>query len=94
MDHVALDRAGPDDRHLDDEIIEGARLDARQHRHLRAAFDLEDAERVGLADHRVGARILGRDGREIEIDALVLGQQIEAALHAGEHAERQDSRPS
>jgi hypothetical protein len=25
-------------------------LQARQHRHLRAAFDLERAERVGLAD--------------------------------------------
>ena len=94
MHHVALDRTGPDDRHLDDEIVEGPRLHPRQHRHLRAAFDLEGAERVGLADHRVGARVLRRDGREIEIDALVLGQQIEAALHAGQHAERQAHRPS
>ena len=62
---------GPDDRHLDDQVVEGARLQPRQHRHLRAAFDLEDAERVGLADHRVGARVLGRDGGQIEIDALV-----------------------
>ena len=52
-------------------------------------LDLERAERVGLADHRVGARILGRDGGEVEMDALVLGQQVEAALHAGQHAERQ-----
>ena len=89
MHHVALDRAGPDDRDLDDEIVEGPRLDPRQHRHLRAALDLERAERVGLADHRVGARILGRDGREIEVDALVLAQQVEAALHAGQHAEGQ-----
>ena len=66
----------------------------RQHRHLRAALDLEDAERVGLADHRVGARVLGRDGGEVEVDALVLGQEIEAALHAGQHAERQAHRPS
>ena len=28
MHHVALDRAGPDDRHLDDEIVEGPRLHA------------------------------------------------------------------
>ena len=28
MHHVALDRAGPDDRHLDDQIVEGPRLDA------------------------------------------------------------------
>ena len=89
MDHVALDRTRPDDRHLDDEIVEGPGLHARQHRHLRAGFDLEGAERVGLADHRIGARILGRDRGEIEIDALVLGQQIEAPFHAGQHAERQ-----
>ena len=94
MDHVALDRAGPDDRDLDDQVVEGARLDPRQHRHLRPALDLEDAERVGLADHGVGARVLGRDGGEVELDALVLGQQIEAALHAAEHAERQAHRPS
>ena len=89
MHHVALDRARPDDRDLDDEVVVGPRLQSRQHRHLRAAFNLEGAERVGLADHRVGARVLGRDGGEVERDALVPGQEVEAALHAGEHAERQ-----
>ena len=87
MHHVALDRPRPDDRDLDDEVVEGARLDARQHRHLRAAFDLKHADGVGLADHRVGARILGRDGREIEPRALVRGEEIEGAAHAAEHAE-------
>ena len=53
MDHVALDRPGPDDRHLDDEVVEFARLQPRQHAHLGAALDLEDAERVGAADHVV-----------------------------------------
>ena len=89
MDHVALDRARADDRHLDDEVVEGARLDPRQHRHLGPALDLEGAERVGLADHRVGARILGRDGGEVEIDALVVLEQVEPAPHARQHAERQ-----
>ena len=94
MHHVALDRAGPDDRHLDDQVVEGSRFHARQHRHLRAALDLEGAERVRLADHRVGARVLGRDRRQIELDALVLGQEIEAPLHAGQHAQREAHRPS
>jgi hypothetical protein len=40
MHHVALDRSGPDDRHLDDQVVEGARLDARQHRHLRAGLSI------------------------------------------------------
>ena len=36
--HVALDRARAHDRHLDDEIVEAARLEARQHRHLRSGL--------------------------------------------------------
>jgi hypothetical protein len=76
MHHIALDRPWPDDRHLNDEIVKGARLDARQHRHLGAAFDLEGSERVGLADHCVGARVFGRGGREIERDSFVLGQKV------------------
>lgn len=90
MHHVVLDRAGAHDGNLDNEIVEGARLDPRQHRHLRAGFDLERAERVGLADHRIGARILRGDGGEVEPYIRVFGQQIEGAPHAGQHAERQD----
>ncbi|MNI40546.1 hypothetical protein D3C73_947710 [compost metagenome] len=89
MDHVALDRTGPDDRHLDDEVIEGARLHAGQHRHLRPALNLEDPESIGLPDHRIGARVLRRDGREIEVDALVLAKEIEPPAHAREHPQRQ-----
>jgi hypothetical protein len=44
MHHVALDRPRADDRHLDDEIVEAARFEPRQHGHLRPAFDLEHAE--------------------------------------------------
>ncbi len=89
VDHIPLNRAGADDGDLDDQIVEGARLDAGQHRHLGAALDLEDPDRVRLADHGVGRRILGRDRGQVEGHSLVLGQQIEAALHAGEHPERQ-----
>ena len=53
MHHVALDRPGPHDRHFNDEIVEGARLQARQHVHLRAAFDLEHAEQFTAAQHVV-----------------------------------------
>ena len=44
---------GPHDRHLDDEIVELVRLEARQHRHLRPALDLEHADGIGLAQHVV-----------------------------------------
>ncbi len=44
MDHVALDRPGADDRDLDHQIVEFLGLQARQHRHLAPALDLEDAQ--------------------------------------------------
>ena len=90
VDHVTLNRTGPHDGDFDDEIVERPRLDPREHAHLRTTLDLEDPDRIRLADHGVGRRILGRDSGQVEGHSLVLGQQVEAALHAGEHPERQD----
>ena len=87
--HIPLDRSRAHDGDLDDEIVIGARLEARQHRHLRPGLDLERPERICLADHRIGARILGRDRGEVDSDALVLSKEIEAAPHAAQHSERQ-----
>jgi hypothetical protein len=38
---------GADDRDLDHQVVEAARLQPRQHGHLRARLDLEHADRVG-----------------------------------------------
>src|SRR5881227_162576 len=48
MHHVALNGSGTDDRDFNDEIIEFARFQPRQHVHLRPAFDLEDADAIGV----------------------------------------------
>jgi hypothetical protein len=45
--HAAADRAGPHDADLDHEVVVVARAQARQHRHLRAALDLEHPDGVG-----------------------------------------------
>ena len=87
MDHVALDRAGAHDRHLDHEVVEGLGLHPRQHRHLRAALDLEHAEGIGAPDHRVGRAVLRRDRGEVVRVVLDLGQKVEGAAQAAEHAE-------
>ena len=71
MHHVALDRARAHDRDLDDEIVEFARPQARQHVHLRAAFDLEHADGVGLAQHVVDGGVFARHGGEIEVRAFM-----------------------
>ena len=89
MHHVALDRAGAHDRHLDHQVVEGARLQARQHVHLRPALDLEDADGVGPADHVPDLPVFRRHGGEREVQALVRRQQFEGLADAGQHAEAQ-----
>ena len=59
MHHAALDGAGAHDGDFDDEIVEVRGLQPRQHRLLRARFDLEHADRVGALAHRVDRGILG-----------------------------------
>ena len=88
MHHAALDGAGPHDRHLDDEVVVGARLQPRQHRHLRPALDLEHADRIGLAQHveHGGIDRIHADGALL---AVVLLDQVEALAQAGQHAEPQ-----
>ena len=89
MDHIALDRPGPDNRDLDHQIVEAARAQPREHVHLRAAFDLKHAERVPLAQHVVNLGVLARDARQCQVFAVMCAQQIEAFADAGQHAERQ-----
>ena len=98
MDHVALDRAGAHDRDLDDEIVKFLGLEPRQHRHLRPALDLEHADRVGALDHRINARLLGRNGGKRQAPAVMAFKEIEAlrlqrrAAIAGPAAHRLDGR--
>ena len=60
VDGVALNGSGADERHFDDEVVEAARLHARQRRHLRARLDLKDAHGVGLAEQVVDRVLLGK----------------------------------
>ena len=89
MHHVALDGAGPDNGHLNDQIVEAAGPQPRQHRHLGAGFDLKDAHGVGRTDHVVGGVIIGRDGGRCQVTAAVPRQQRQRLSHAGQHAQRQ-----
>ena len=89
MDHVALDRAGPDDGDLDHQVIETARPHSGQEIHLRPAFDLEHPQAVGFAQHVIDARVLGRQRGEGIIDLMVQIQQAEGFPDTGQHAERQ-----
>jgi hypothetical protein len=87
MHHLSDDRTGPDDRDLDDEVVEMVGLHARERRHLRPALDLKDADRVGALEHRVDLRIVGRQMREVELDAVVRAHERDRLLERLHHAE-------
>ncbi len=74
----------------DDQVLEPARLGARQHLDLGAALDLEDADRVADADHVVDRRIVEIDPAQIDRRLVVVDDQLEALLDQREHAQREE----
>ena len=86
MHHVALDRARPNQRDFDDQIVKIARFQARQHGHLGARFDLKDAHAVGPAQHRVGCRVFGRNIGQPPWPAFLRSQHVQHAAQGREHA--------
>ena len=89
MHHAALDGPGPDDGDLYRQVVQMARLQAGQHAHLRARFDLEHAYGVCLADHVVGVRVVGGNAVEIEQFLLPLAGELQGAPQRRQHAQGQ-----
>ena len=85
--HAAHDRARADDRDLHDEVVELRRSVARQRRHLRAALDLEAADRVGGVQHPVDAGIVRRQVRQVHLRLLVRADHRDRLFERCEHAE-------
>ena len=86
MHHVALDRSRPNDRDLDDDVVKTFRLHPRQRRHLRAALDLKNADRVRLLHQLESRGVVLRKVREIERPAAFATER-ERVLHHRHHAE-------
>ena len=89
MHHIALDRPRAHNRDLNDQIIKLARAQTRQHVHLRAAFDLKDAKRIPLTQHRVGFRVFARHRGERQRAIMVILQHIKTLLDTGQHPQSQ-----
>jgi hypothetical protein len=84
---LALDRPRADERDLDRQVVEVLGHGAEQALHLRAALDLEVADRVRALDVAVDVRVIELDPGEVDRLALGLGDLDDAVLDRGEHAE-------
>ena len=74
-----MNRPRANDRNLHDQIVETRGFEARQHRLLRARFDLEDADGIGALQHFIRRPVIGGDAAERERRAL--------GIHAREERE-------
>ena len=89
MHHFADDGAGANDGDLDDDVVEAAWGVVGEGGHLGAAFDLEHADGVGLAESFVDEGIFG-EGGEIDWVAVVLRDEFEGIFEDGHHAEAEE----
>ena len=89
MHHVALNRPGPYDRHLDDEVVETGRPEPGQHAHLCPALDLKHSHGVGLRDHLVHSWVFRRHGSQRELRPARSLHQIKRPADRGQHAQRE-----
>ncbi len=85
--HLADDRAGTDDRDLHHNVVEVFGAQARQTRHLRAAFHLEQPDGVGLLQRGVYRWIVLRKMREVHFFVIVVANEFDGIFEHGHHAE-------
>jgi len=57
MHHVTLNRAGADNRHFNDQIVESFRFKTRQHVHLCPRLHLKHADAVAFLQHGIGGGV-------------------------------------
>src|ERR1700693_1960172 len=86
MHHVALNRPRSNDRDLDHYVVKTFRFHPRQRRHLRAALDLKNADRVRVLHDLEGLLVIFRNVGEIERPAT-FAAKLERVLHHRHHPE-------
>ena len=87
MHRPTLDRAWPDQRDLDHQVVEHPRLQPRQRGHLRSRLHLEHPDGIGALQHLVHRRLAQVQLGQIDLDALVLGHQVDDVVQRREHAQ-------
>ena len=89
MHHITLNRPRAYYGDLNNKVIVGARLQARQHVHLRARLHLKHTHGVTLGEHRVDLWILKRNILQTPAFSVTFTHHAQCALNSTEHTERQ-----
>src|SRR5438477_634547 len=89
MHHVALDRARTDDSDFNHDIVKTFRFQSRQRRHLRATFDLENADGVSRLHHLKSFGVVLWNVSEIE-RAAAFPTKLKRILHHRHHAKTEE----
>src|SRR5690606_13747083 len=89
MHHVSLDGTWPYNSNFNNQVIKSLRLQPWEHRHLRATFNLEHADRIGTTYHLVHRRIILSNIRQGEVKIVMLLRQVECLSDACEHTQRE-----
>ncbi len=92
-DHVALDRAGPEERDVDDEVLEGLRTELADELALPRALDLEAPEGPRRADQLEGRLVVEGHLRlvvEIEVHAVDTLDLEGGVCHGRLHPDAED----
>src|SRR5262249_35103861 len=85
--HLTHDWSRTDDCHLHNDVIKTHRAQARQARHLRAAFYLEHSNRISLLQRGVNLLVVCRKMREIDFFVIVIADQFDGVFDHRHHAE-------
>jgi hypothetical protein len=89
MQHVARNWAGPDDRHLNHDVIETGGPHARKNGLLRAAFHLEESDGIRFLQCAVDEWVVLRQMRQIHRLFIVLWDRRQTVLQDRHHAQPQ-----
>ena len=84
---LPLDRPRPHERDLHRDVVDRLRPRAEDDLHLRAALDLEAADRVRCLDLREHVRVVEPHAREVDPLATVARDQVDALLDCRQHPE-------
>ena len=90
MHHIALNGAGANNGHFDNQVIKAPWLHPRQKVHLRPAFDLKHPDTVCFAQHIVHGRVFRwQAGQRVGL-MVVHVQKVKGLANAGQHTQRQN----